>query len=296
MIEAVMFWNEPNNMAHWDRDHDPEWRSFGEMVRLAGERVRRANPELRRVLGGMSPIDSQFAQHMWSLGVMEEIDVVAVHGFPVDWNHWPLDEWPDRVAEIEAVTDKPVWVTEVGVSTFGAEQVQEFGLARTAELLLDRVERVFWYSLYDLPKAWPATSRNPEAEGSSYYRHFYMGVLREDGSPKRAAATLAGLAPRMGVCQWFHYEDHRLEDAAGWLRRLGVRRLRTGISWLDWERPGSLAWFDRQMDALRDFDVTLTLCYTPESRGIVPHHSSPPVDVSAYADFCGQVVERYAVA
>ena len=37
-----------------------------------------------------------------------------------------------RIAEIEAVTSLPVWVTEVGVSTFGAEEVQVFGLQRTA--------------------------------------------------------------------------------------------------------------------------------------------------------------------
>jgi hypothetical protein len=30
------------------------------------------------------------------------VDVIAVHGFPLDWNHWQLDEWPDRLAEIQA--------------------------------------------------------------------------------------------------------------------------------------------------------------------------------------------------
>src|SRR5690606_26974955 len=97
-----------------------------------------------------------------------------------------LNEWPDRIAEIEAVVRHPVWVSEVGVSTFGAEEVQAFGLQRTAELLRGRVPRVHWYSLFDLPRAWPATTRHREAEGSSYYRHFYMGLIREDGTPKLA--------------------------------------------------------------------------------------------------------------
>ena len=64
-----------------------------------------------------------------------QVDVVAVHGFPLDWNLWPLNAWPDKIAEIKAVTDKPVWVTEVGVGSFGAEEVQVFGIERTAELL-----------------------------------------------------------------------------------------------------------------------------------------------------------------
>ena len=96
---------------------------------------------------------------------MEKIDVVAVHGFPLDWNHWNINEWPKKLKEIQAVTNLPIWVTEVGVSTFGAEEVQVFGLQRTAELLLGRVPMIHWYSLFDLPKEWEATTRHREAEG-----------------------------------------------------------------------------------------------------------------------------------
>ncbi|MFN8466962.1 MAG: hypothetical protein U0X20_15520 [Caldilineaceae bacterium] len=42
-------------------------------------------------------------------------------------------------------------MTEVGASTFGADEVQVFGFQRTAELLLPILENVFWYSLLDLP-------------------------------------------------------------------------------------------------------------------------------------------------
>ena len=35
------------------------------------------------------------------------VDVVAVHGFPLDWNHWTIHEWPDKLAEIRAVTELP---------------------------------------------------------------------------------------------------------------------------------------------------------------------------------------------
>ena len=116
--------------------------------------------------------------------------------------------------------------------------MQEFGLRRTAELLRGRAARVHWYSLYDLPRAWPATTRHREAEGSSYYRHFYMGLLREDGTPKLALKHFAEFTPELGICQWFHFEDHRLDEAVAWLRRLGVKYLRTGLSWADSFRPG----------------------------------------------------------
>jgi beta-xylosidase len=296
VVEAVMIWNEPNNLSHWDFELDPEWRIYGDMVKLAAQAIAAEQPRLPRVLGGISPIDPHFIANMRGQGVLDAVDVVAVHGFPLDWNHWQINEWPDKLNEIAAVTDKPIWISEVGVSTFGAEEVQEFGLTRTAELLIGRASRIHWYSLFDLPKAWPATTRHREAEGSSYYRHFYMGLLREDGTPKLSARQFHRYAPALGICQWFHFEDHRLDDAVCWLKKLGVRHLRTGLSWADSTRPDADRWFDRQMQRLADFDVTLTFCFTPEECGIRPHHTSPPKCPSEFADFCARMTRRYVSA
>ena len=295
MIDSVMIWNEPNNKSHWDLEIDPDWSMFADMAKLAGQAVAAENGKLTRVLGGISPIDPMFIENLAGKGVLEHLDAIAVHGFPLDWNHWQLKEWPDKLAEIQAVIgDMPLWVSEVGISSFGAEEVQEWGLRRTAELLIGKAPRIHWYSLYDLPRAWPATTRHREAEGSSYYRHFYMGVLREDGSPKPAAAVLPEFTPALGVCQWFHFEDHRLDDAVEWLKRLGVTYIRTGLSWADAFRPDADAWFDRQMRALEPFDVTITFCFTPEHKGIAPHYTSPPKSNREFADWCAAMIRRYA--
>lgn len=296
MIEAAMIWNEPNNKSHWDPEIDPDWSRYAEMAVLAADAIAGANPLVTKVLGGISPIDPAFMTRMKEFGVLSHVDAVAVHGFPLDWNLWQVHEWPDKLAEIAAVTSLPIWVSEVGISTFGAEEVQLWGLKRTAELLLGRAPRVQWYSLYDLPMTWEATTRHREAEGSSYYRHFYMGLLREDGTPKPALEEFARLTPHMGLVQWFHFEDHRLDDAVSWMKRLGVTSVRTGLSWADSFRPGALAWFDRQMEALTDFDVTVTFCFTPEHRGFAPHHTSPPLVPDEFARFCGDMIERYAPA
>jgi beta-xylosidase len=289
-----MIWNEPNNLSHWDFEIDRDWSIFAALVQAASAAIAAERPALTRVLGGVSPIDPGFFVNMQRQGVLAHVDAVAVHGFPLDWNHWQIQEWPSKLDEVRAVTDLPIWISEVGVSTFGAEEVQEFGLRRTHELLRGRAPRIHWYSLFDLPRAWPATTRHREAEGSSYYRHFYMGLLKEDGTPKRAAAAFTDCLPDFGICQWLHFEDHRLEAVVCWLKKLGIRQLRTGLSWSDSLRPNALAWFDRQMRALEPFDVTLTFCFTPESAGIRPHHTSPPQNVDAFAEFCGQMVRRYA--
>jgi beta-xylosidase len=294
MIEAAMIWNEPNNKSHWDPEIDPDWRLFSEMAIAAGQAIRAEHPTLPRVLGGISPIDPGFIKKLEGHGVLDHLDVVAVHGFPLDWNLWQIHEWPAKIDEIRAVTNLPIWVSEVGISTFGAEEVQVWGLKRTAELLIGTVPKIHWYSLYDLPRAWEATTRHREAEGSSYYRHFYMGLLREDGTPKPSLEEFARHTPAMGLCQWFHYEDHRLDDAVAWMKRLGVKYLRTGLSWADSYRPNALDWFDRQMEALADFDVTVTFCFTPEHRGIAPHHTSPPQVKEEFAEFCASMIRRYA--
>ncbi len=294
MVEAVKLWNEPNNKSHWNFDEiDSDWSIYADLVKTASRAIVAERPTLTKVLGGISPIDPSFIKNMDAKGVLEHVDAVAVHGFPLDWNHWQLSEWPSKLDEIRAVTDKPVWATEVGVSSFGAEEVQEFGLRRSAELLSGRAERIHWYSLFDLPRAWPATTRHREAEGSSYYRHFYMGLIREDGTPKLALKEFSEFTPELGICQWFHFEDPRLDEGVRWLEKLGVKKLRTGLSWADSCRPGADAWFDRQMRALDAFDVTVTFCFTPESHGIAPHHTSPPKCVGEFAEFCAKMVRRY---
>ena len=293
MVEAAMLWNEPNNLSHWNFELDRDWSTYAEMVKLAADAVRAENPKLLRVLGGISPIDPEFIRTMQGQCVLKHVDVVAVHGFPLDWNHWTIHEWPAKIEEIEAVTRLPIWVSEAGVSSFGAEEVQEFGLNRTAQLLIGKVPRIHWYSLHDLPRAWPATTRHREAEGSAYYRHFYMGLIREDGTPKLALKRFAEFTPEVGICQWFHFEDPRLDCSVRHLRDLGVKHLRTGLSWADRLRPNALEWFDRQMKALEPFDVTLTLCFTPEDKGMRPHHTSPPQRVEEFAEFCSEMTRRY---
>jgi beta-xylosidase len=48
------------------------------------------------------------------------------------------------------------------------------------------------------------------------------------------------------------------------------------------------------MDAVADFDTTLTFCFTPEHRGLLAHHTSAPQVSAEFAEFCAAMVERYA--
>ena len=129
------------------------------------------------------------------------------------------------------------------------------------------------------------------------FGHFVVGRLcgvKAEAFSIGFPPTFARWTPALGVCQWFNFEDHRLHEAVMWLRRLGVKHVRTGLSWAESFFPNALDWFDRQMGALEEFDVTVTFSFTPWQRGILPNCTSPPVSVGEFADFCAAMVRRYA--
>ena len=80
MVEAVMLWNEPNNLSHWDFKTDPDWKMFARTAIAGAKAVRRVNPDIPIVLGGISPIDPGFMRALDARGVLAEVDAVAVHG------------------------------------------------------------------------------------------------------------------------------------------------------------------------------------------------------------------------
>ena len=67
MIEAVMFWNEPNNKSHWDLQLDPDWEKFAAMTIAAG--LAKADPSgnttyyanAARLIQNLTALDASFA-------------------------------------------------------------------------------------------------------------------------------------------------------------------------------------------------------------------------------------------
>lgn len=113
------------------------------------------------------------------------------------------------------------------------------------------------------------------------------------GGP-RLAGSRPLLRDRLGLCQWFHYEDYEmLEQAVHLLRELGVRHLRTGISWADYLRPHGKGWCDVMMGALAEFDVLLSVWHTPPSISEGGTCASPPRRLRDYADFIDVLITDY---
>jgi CDP-paratose 2-epimerase len=200
---AVELWNEPNNFCEWSREVDPSWDKFAAMVVPAAEIARAAGKTV--VLGGMAPIDPGFARRLQELGVLDAVDVVGVHGFPGTWEaRWVGDEalptlggfadawhgWARELAPIREITDKPIWITEVGCSTFEREPGAQIEVLEDA--LAAGAGRVYWYALENLaPKR---RSTKDIVLGEFDHHEYWMGMgapLREHLLTRRGGRQLA---------------------------------------------------------------------------------------------------------
>ena len=102
-------------------------------------------------------------------------------------------------------------------------------------------------------------------------------------------------APIIGILEWFRpgeYEE--VKNAISDLNKLGVKHLRTGISWADWYVEGTEEWYDWLFAEL-DKHVEILPCflYTPPSIGEMPKTSAPPKDPKAFADFIDVMINKY---
>lgn len=77
------------------------------------------------------------------------------------------------------------------------------------------------------------------------------------------------------------------------LRDLGVRHVRTGISWADFHRPEGVEWSRAVLEALKEFEVLLSLWHTPPSISEGNSCASPPRRLRDFADFVDQVISEF---
>ena len=76
---------------------------------------------------------------------------------------------------------------------------------------------------------------------------------------------------------------------------LGLKHLRTGVSWADFLRPGGPAWYDWQMQTLADagIDVLLSVWHTPPSLSETGRCAGPPRVLKDYADLIDVLITAY---
>ena len=292
MIEAVMIWNEPNNKSHWDFEFDPEWRIFADMV--APRRMR--SQEQTEVTAGSGWNLHRFIRNSSGGEARRARSLRRGRGARISARTGTIGRSTNGRTKSETSEASPICRS-------GFPKLESPASARKKSRNLACAERrncssaVCPESIGTAFTICLARGRRPRAIERPKDHHTtatFTWVCCARTVPPNALRNYSQSRSHLGICQWFNFEDHRLDDAVRWLRRLGVKHLRTGISWADSFRPNAEQWFDRQMNALKEFEVTLTFCFTPEHRGIAPHYASPPLVPGEFAEFCARITRRYA--
>jgi CDP-paratose 2-epimerase len=178
-FEYIELWNEPNNPSEYDFTIDPGWKLFCQMVGAAASRCKQKGK--KTVLGGMSPVDPGWLQQMFSNGLMDNIDIVGIHGFPGVYDyHW--EGWSNEIQKIRTVLEQNqskarIWITEAGYSTWQKnerKQLQEF-----IEAVNAGTERMYWAGLKDSSAHLAGQQHHRTDEKANYY-----GIKNADNSPK----------------------------------------------------------------------------------------------------------------
>lgn len=178
-FDYIELWNEPNNKTEWDFTLDMGWRKFADMIIKAAHWARQRGK--KTVLGGMSPIDPSWLSLMGDLEVLEHIDVVGIHGFP-DVFDFNFEGWQDNIARVDKIlynhnSKARIWITECGFSTWQHDELKQ--VAEFTKLLNLPVDRVYWYSLFDL------SAEKETMDGfHSDEREYAFGILKAQGTPK----------------------------------------------------------------------------------------------------------------
>ncbi|WP_157494131.1 GDP-mannose 4,6-dehydratase [Fulvivirga imtechensis] len=99
----------------------------------------------------------------------------------------------------------------------------------------------------------------------------------------------------IGILQWFHLGEYeKVEQTLNDLKTIGIKHLRTGISWADYYTKEGEAWYDWLLPRLsKEVEILPCFLYTPPSIGIAHKTSSPPKGPKRFADFMDIFINRY---
>jgi CDP-paratose 2-epimerase len=104
------------------------------------------------------------------------------------------------------------------------------------------------------------------------------------------------LENRLGICQWFHFEDRiAVRRACVELRRLNVRLLRTDISWADACRSDGFSWYRwmfRELSVYGNLEILPCIYMTPPSLSENGKINGPPERLASYAEFVERCINE----
>jgi hypothetical protein len=258
-VPSWELWNEPDNEYYWLGTV----KQFAAMIRQAIPRVRKADPEAKIVLGGMSKGRGPFLDYLMKddhLG--DVVDVINLHGYFDTWSAQKPEDYPAFVHSVKELMDstspgKDLWFAEFGYSDyrlnknhasewsgeilFKYEHTPQY---QAVSLWKDHIEVLAtgdlslttWYRIDDLPE-------KQDVIGDNNNKH--LGLLSLSGKPKPAFHALKlynrlfDSAVRSADQQIvLHYGDKRRQEVVHAFKTQDGRFLVTG--WLKSPAPSEV--------------------------------------------------------
>ncbi|HEX6502629.1 MAG TPA: hypothetical protein VF011_05230 [Terriglobales bacterium] len=131
-IHAWEIWNEPDNRDYWQGSA----QGYAELVRAAALAMRRADPSVVLVLGGMSHGPGPFFRELLP-HIAGYVDVIAMHAYPESWDEQRAEEvyehWPAQMTALvdEQAPGTDFWINEMGYADyrFSANRASPYGIS-----------------------------------------------------------------------------------------------------------------------------------------------------------------------
>lgn len=277
LIDSWELWNEPDNADYWRGTKE----EFAGLLKVGAEAIRRVNPKLQVVLGGVA-WDVEFLESMFrDHGVAPSIDVVNLHAYFETWHHAGLETLSEYVGRAREIVGRygegeAIWLAEVGYSNhrkgrevssayrarFDYEHSLDFAAVSLVRILAraratENVNLLAWYEVKDPPLG-------DDVIGDVNNRH--LGVAFADHAPKPALAALRFMRSFLGVPLRVRDPDALISAAVGTDAVVHVFETADGalrvVAWLRTTSP-RLVGIRSGVDP-RAEEVTLTL---PEAAG-----------------------------
>ncbi len=98
-----------------------------------------------------------------------------------------------------------------------------------------------------------------------------------------------------GFVQWFRIGAYELvEQTVRNMKALGATRIRTHLSWADYQTPDGAAWYAYLFETLgQDFEILPCAHYTPPGLSRTGRTSGPPARLRDFADFIDTIIKAH---
>ncbi len=164
-ISSWEIWNEPWVPTFQKGYMNGSAYNYYQMARSAYLIIKAAEPNATTVCFGGAPIGSysiyQWYSKVWSYGAAKYCSAISIHAYPSTvgpMNQSDVQMWSAWISKYEALTGKPIWITEFGIpsgsnASVGYSQSNQEAFMVQAFNLFNKypyIKRVYWYDLWGL--------------------------------------------------------------------------------------------------------------------------------------------------